>query len=533
MKNLYNPRMIEAWRSQYNPLRALNMLRIVGLLEAGDRGEYSRLQWLYQYVERRFPALLAGKMRRKSALEKCDWNIKQIPEEDLPAGATKAMAEQQATELRNLYEGISNLKQAIGKLELANFRGYTHLEKWLERDSEPWRGITRLEFVPQWHWVRHGIYGEWEYVADFNSGKVRGDAIDPNRFIIRECEDPFNEVGLILFMRHANAQKDWGGFLEVFGIPSIFAILPELDEDNLDKYLEMAEKVVGDSRGAIPHGGDVKAFESNGRGTEIFEKFSKYQEEQLVLVMTGGKLTMLTESGSGTLAGGAHKDSFDDIAQAEGLLISEVFQKQIDQPYLDNRFPGQPRLAWFEIASNEENDVADIVEQIHKLSQAGYTVDPDQVEEKTGYKRAEEAQEQSADAKAMADKEAEGQTQDKTTEGAEDSEDKGKKVTNRDAAGLPGGQPLPQEKLKALVLGALAEELEREFNPIMSELLESELSADDLIRFRDKLPELLINLTGDSDNSKFLETYGKLLSTAFVGGAVESPTIDLEEKNAQ
>ncbi len=35
------------WREFYNPLRGLNLPRLVSILEAGERGQYADLQWLY------------------------------------------------------------------------------------------------------------------------------------------------------------------------------------------------------------------------------------------------------------------------------------------------------------------------------------------------------------------------------------------------------------------------------------------------------------------------------------------------------
>ena len=36
-----------AWRDQYNPLRGMSLPRLVSLLEAGERGQFADLQWLY------------------------------------------------------------------------------------------------------------------------------------------------------------------------------------------------------------------------------------------------------------------------------------------------------------------------------------------------------------------------------------------------------------------------------------------------------------------------------------------------------
>jgi hypothetical protein len=94
---------------------------------------------------------------------------------------------------------------------------------------------------------------------------------------------------------------------------------------------------------------------------------------------------MLAESGSGTLAGGAHKDTFDELAKGHAQRISEAFQRNFDRPLLAAEFPGQPVLAYFELCANEETNVGEVVKDVAALATAGYAVKPEQVEEKTGY----------------------------------------------------------------------------------------------------------------------------------------------------
>jgi phage gp29-like protein len=116
-----------------------------------------------------------------------------------------------------------------------------------------------------------------------------------------------------------------------------------------------------------------------------FRDFLEYLTQKLVLAGTSGQLTMLSAPGSGTLAGGAHTDTFQKIAKSEGRKISEIFQKQRDTELLDLNFPGRPRLAYFELCINEENDVKQVVLDVASLATAGLQVDPEQVTEKTGY----------------------------------------------------------------------------------------------------------------------------------------------------
>lgn len=78
-----------------------------------------------------------------------------------------------------------------------------------------------------------------------------------------------------------------------------------------------------------------------------------YLDRQITLLGTGGLLTMLTESGSGTLAGNAHQEAFNQVAKADAVLVSEALQRDFDAPMLAAAFPGWPVEAGFELKMEE------------------------------------------------------------------------------------------------------------------------------------------------------------------------------------
>jgi hypothetical protein len=40
------------WRDAYNPLRGMSLPKLLGLLDADERGQYADLQWFYHFMER-------------------------------------------------------------------------------------------------------------------------------------------------------------------------------------------------------------------------------------------------------------------------------------------------------------------------------------------------------------------------------------------------------------------------------------------------------------------------------------------------
>lgn len=368
------------WRDNYNPLRGLTIRRVVSLLEDGERGAYADLQWTYRFIEMQDATLGAIIERRVAAIRKLNWNIKI---RDKLTDAEKESANAQQAALSDLYENISNLKAAFACMVMASFRGFAHLE--LVRDADG--RIVELSEVPQWYWVREGLNGDWEYNKGASFGTQRGEPVDISSFIVREVARPINRVALVAFVRKALSQKDWDGFVETYGIPAVFLIMPpDVPKEKESEYLATADDVVSNARGVLPHGSDIKTVDNGSRGVNPFKDHITYQDEQMILRGTGGKLTMLTAAtGLNSNQGDVHQDAFDDIAIAEAAEISELFNDQISKPFLEARFPGQRVNVYFEIAANEETDAAAIVRDVRSLKQAGYNTSAEFVAEKTGY----------------------------------------------------------------------------------------------------------------------------------------------------
>ena len=70
-----------SWREAYNPLRGMNLARLMALLDAGERGQYADLQWLYHFMERSDPMVFSVMQRRRAVLLSCDWDVRQVAQE--------------------------------------------------------------------------------------------------------------------------------------------------------------------------------------------------------------------------------------------------------------------------------------------------------------------------------------------------------------------------------------------------------------------------------------------------------------------
>ena len=374
MRYLYSSKN-HGWRDAHNPLRGLNMSRLTALQEAGERGQYADLQWLYYYMERSDAMIHSVIQRRRAALLSLDWDIRICSQ-----AQHDSRAQQQADFLRMAYDNIDNFREAVSFLFTAFFRGFAHLEKhWAPNGL-----IERLEPVEQWFWLRDGLFGDWEYNSGANPGTLRGESIDPAEFIIHETA-ALDRILSVLYLRKNLSQRDWDSYLAVYGIPSIFLVgPPNVPEDKQTEYQSIAEQILSDGRGFLPHESDIK-FVNGGGDKPPFQEQIKYLDEQITIAATGGLLTMLAEAGSGTLAGGAHQDTFLQIAKSDAVTLAGVLQNAIDVPLLEQHFPGQPVLAYFEFSPNLTQETRQVVQDALLLKAAGLEVKPEEVSEKTGY----------------------------------------------------------------------------------------------------------------------------------------------------
>jgi hypothetical protein len=376
-----------------NPLRDLDMPRLVALIENGNLGFYALLQWLYYHVEKTNPTVRAVKKRLNAALGSLKWDVKIVDTgED---EQKKQLAEKQQKDLRTNYDAVTNLRAALNFLALAELRGFSHLEKVyagaaMPEDElgelDPWT-VTELRIVEQWFWAKNGFYGDWLYNPSAIETNT-GEPIELDNYVIHTVDDPADEIFARLAVKQQVNDSDWDGFLEDYGIPpQFFALPPNVPKEREAEFQRMSELAISAARGSVPHGTELLTPTATGSGgTGVFKERLEYLDGQIVIAGTSGKLTILSEGGSGTLAGSAQKEAFDEIAEAIAQQVSSVMQAQFDKPLLHRLYPGEPALAYFEFAPVDKEDAKAVLTDAASAADAGYKMDEEELSEKSGYK---------------------------------------------------------------------------------------------------------------------------------------------------
>lgn len=147
----------------------------------------------------------------------------------------------------------------------------------------------------------------------------------------------------------------WDAFLEVFGIPNIFLEMPPATpEEKALEFDAVVQRLIGEGRGTIPNGAKFHTVETSKDNTQ---------------------------SGSGTLAGNAHRDSFSRLCAAAARSISAAINRQFLRPALEAAFPGQPVLVKFELAPKPVDDRKQVADLLSALNSAGWMPNDETVSE--------------------------------------------------------------------------------------------------------------------------------------------------------
>ncbi len=365
------------WRDYYNPIRGLTMARLVAMEDQAERGQHADLQWFYYFMERSDVTIMSAIARRLAFLDSLDWDI------HVAEGADPALAQDQAEMLRYAYDRIANFKQATYFLAGALFRGFAHVEKVYTGYGNL---MSRLEPIEQWFWIRKDRYCDWRFNPESRSHEPTGEAVNRADLCVMEAVPLNRPIGRHFFSK-ALAAADWDTALETSANPSIFFVGPPGTSPEKElEYKNVAEQLASNGRGYLPNGTEVKTVDTAQRTRMPFQERIDYCDKQIVMAATGGLLTMLAESGTGTLAGNAHEDTLVALARSDAARLTEVYQRDLDAGWLDRFFPRQPHVAYFSFAVPQKEDVPSLLESVANLNWAGYRVDKAQLEEKTGLK---------------------------------------------------------------------------------------------------------------------------------------------------
>ena len=377
-------------KERRNDLPELTPQRARELYEAWRRGEMADVQLMWDQLEERDETLFTVLHARLGALAEMPWavNIDADLAEDI-----QPLAESQKRLANELLAAVENLPEALVHLGMADFRGVAALEivgdlrgtiddlrmgkngepalaSESEADATP--APLRWEVIEPWNLCRPVRRGPWYYNAEASATPTRPEELEAERVILREAQ-PIDLPAMFLICAKYLSVHAWDAFLEVFGIPNIFLEMPPATpQDKAMEFDAVVQRLIGEGRGTVPNGAKFHTVETSKDNTQSFEARAKWCNEAIIQLATGGLLTVTTQSGSGTLAGNAHSDSFSRLCAASARSISAAINRQFLRPALQAAFAGQPVLVKFELAPEPVDDRKQMAELLAALNAAGW-----------------------------------------------------------------------------------------------------------------------------------------------------------------
>ena len=364
------------WLERVNPLQGITITQAKNIFDVARAHGSPLLQKIYEEIELTDPVLMTCVERRQSALAGLGWRAVANA-----SAADDAKAEEQRKALEAFANGIENLDEAIEHLDLAFFRGYSVCQPI-------WEGIRvrRVNLLNSWNFLR-GDDDRLMWNPECTLDPKGCEEITPAARVVQlKRRRAIDWPALSIYIRKYVGERDWGRFLERYGIPPVDVIMaPNATDEQRQEYLDCAEAAKNGSSVAYPSGTSISRAETS-RGQDPFTAFIEHQEKLIVLMATGGTLTSLAQADTGSLAGGAQMDVWEQIVQRDGVVISAALNRDLFIPFLREAFPGEPVMAHFEIGKEDEPSATEAADLAGKLKVAGWRVDQSQLEEQTGLK---------------------------------------------------------------------------------------------------------------------------------------------------
>ena len=368
-------RLNKMWLERTNPLRGLSISRATSMFDSARVWGSPGLQYAYNEIEATDPVLMTCVERRQSALAGLDYRFVASSSED------ETLANEQRDALDRFVSGIENFSEVLEHMDLAFFRGFSHVQPI-------WDGtkVQHVNLLDSWNFLRNDE-GQWLWNPACHETTGGLEPIGPDaRLVSLVRKRAIDYPAIVIYIRHALGDRDWGRFIERYAIPPVhFEMAAGATDKDKPLYQEAGDAAHNGQNTIRPNGSHID-FAAEARGADPFTPFIEHQDKYIVLLATGGTLTSLAQADTGSLAGGAQMEVWREIVARDGVKIAEAPNWSLLRRSLGLEFPGRPMAARFEL-SNEAKPTADeIADLAGKLKTAGYTVDQAELEEAVGLK---------------------------------------------------------------------------------------------------------------------------------------------------
>lgn len=301
-----------------------------------------------------------------------------------------------ATKINDVLTYTVGFSQDLVELAAVHGKGFTVSEILWNVDADGFIFPEQLLNRPQRR-IQFDAATRWPKIRKMSNAYF-GDPVPPEKFIIhrnsQKYESPFGDpldqklFWMWLFKRFVT--KFWMKHEEIAqGAVPIVQHPANASQNLKDEALDVAKNIQSGAYGAIPENFSILWAESKNALTsaEGYEKFIRFADDQMTKCVLGQTLTTegSSSSGKGSQAlGNVHNSVRMDYLQYDAKALADTLTTTLIRWMVNFNFADVRHQPRFSFLLEEAKDLQSQTIAIKNLSDAGYRVDPDYIEQELG-----------------------------------------------------------------------------------------------------------------------------------------------------
>lgn len=384
-----------------NPLWNIDAKQAQLIYDFARSGNYAQIQYLYEEIEQKDPTLGVCVTRRTSAVAELDWRVVRS-DQRLNRNVDQSLVDEQIEFVETAMAKIDNMPDALEHLALSAFRGFSVVAPVHSYTGD----ISHFDLIDGWNLCLDRLQNQWLFnpsassffmptnyqmatTSSYHDANANLQRIPPEQICAVTRKREIDWPAMQIYLRCTIGERDWGRFLETYGLPPVIITMPEFtSKEDQEAYIAAAQAVFEGRSGVVPHDSQVN-YASESRGTNPFTEFIEHQQKLIVMMATGGTLATLSEAtGIGGGASDVQQDEWKRIIRADKRIISNAINKQICERLIRScrDFKGKPILAEFQLDDTPKPTPKEMLDLASAAASAGFEMDADELSQAIGYK---------------------------------------------------------------------------------------------------------------------------------------------------
>ena len=342
------------------PSNGLTPVKLANIFREADAGDVLRQSELFEEMEEKDPHLFSQLQTRKQAVTGLDFEVLPFDPNDSRDKEIAQFVSEALKNMEEIEEVEIDLLDAIGK-------GFA-VSEILWETTEGQVLVKEIRSRPQKRFFWGGMDDK---IRVRTMEHPEGVLLPENKFIQHRYKarsghpsraGVLRVVAWMYLFKNYNV-KDWISFCEVYGLPLRLGKYAQGASDEDKAALMRALVQIGaDAAGIVPEGTSIEFINTEKTGTlDLFERFSRYADEQVSKAILGQTLT--SDSGGGSYAQSkTHNEVRHDLTVADCKALAATLRRDLIRPLVLYNFGEEQRIPFLRYDCEESGDLKEEAE---------------------------------------------------------------------------------------------------------------------------------------------------------------------------